>query len=774
MKIIRYAALFLVCLGCTCSFVTQAQQTKRPFTVADDIAYTHFVPDGYSGGYMGQEGIQFSPNGQLVAVLTARGRLDLNQVEESLRFYSTKDIEAYLTRSEEPRSPEPVWVITRFAKKEPIVRFHWLSDSSGVAMVEHTDGVNDRLVLADLHKKTTEPLTDQVVKWGSFAIRDRDHYVYMAIKGSERKELERRRAAERQAPMRVFNGGDVFDLTLPPDDAGLEDRALSDKKSLWAVIKGKPFEVKHAGAPVTQSDFDLLRNLEIMRDGETIVTRVRVKDIPESWERLYPPPYPGAETNIHAGKSVFEFAEVDLETGSIRPLTDAPLSGEGGWCECDDVLAWSADGQSLLISGTFIKSPDGKPSRPCVAVVDLTSDQRSCVEELRARRGPGREHEDGYHYITNARFMGGDGNLVELNFMNADESAGTVEYRRTAGGAWQLVQERKGDHQSGPNGLEITIQQRLDQPPMLVATNQQKSRVIWDPNPQFKDIDLGSPRVYTWKDSSGRSWQGGLYMPAGYEAGKHYPLVIQTHGFSEDWFSPSGSFPTAFAAREFVAAGIAVLQVGGSKNCSNPNEASCEVAGFESGAKQLAADGIVDLERVGYIGFSHSCWFGMEWLANGSFPLKASLLADGIMVDYLQFALFGIDFQDYYDAKPVGDGLETWVRRSPGFHLDRVTAPLLIAVEKDSAIEMWQPYNVLRYLKKPVELELMNTDEHVITNPVEHMASQTLSLDWFRFWLQGYEDPDPAKAEQYKRWHELNKLQAENEKKFNHTQAALH
>jgi len=60
---------------------------------------------------------------------------------------------------------------------------------------------------------------------------------------------------------------------------------------------------------------------------------------------------------------------------------------------------------------------------------------------------------------------------------------------------------------------------------------------------------------------------------------------------------------------------------------------------------------------------------------------------------------------------------------------------------------------------------MINTDEHVITNPVERLASQGLSVDWFRFWLQGYEDPDPAKTEQYKRWRELRALQAENEKK---------
>jgi hypothetical protein len=38
---------------------------------------------------------------------------------------------------------------------------------------------------------------------------------------------------------------------------------------------------------------------------------------------------------------------------------------------------------------------------------------------------------------------------------------------------------------------------------------------------------------------------------------------------------------------------------------------------------------------------------------------------------------------------------------------------------------------------------------------------QSNHKDWFRFWLQGYEDPDPAKAEQYKRWRELKKMQDE-------------
>ena len=76
---------------------------------------------------------------------------------------------------------------------------------------------------------------------------------------------------------------------------------------------------------------------------------------------------------------------------------------------------------------------------------------------------------------------------------------------------------------------------------------------------------------------------------------------------------------------------------------------------------------------------------------------------------------------------------------------------------------MWQPYAALRYLHKPVDLIMLNTDEHVLTNPAIRMAAQGGSVDWFRFWLQDYEDPDPAKVEQYARWRDLRQLQDAND-----------
>jgi hypothetical protein len=59
---------------------------------------------------------------------------------------------------------------------------------------------------------------------------------------------------------------------------------------------------------------------------------------------------------------------------------------------------------------------------------------------------------------------------------------------------------------------------------------------------------------------------------------------------------------------------------------------------------------------------------------------------------------------------------------------------------------------------------MLNTHEHILTNPAVRIASQGGSVDWFRFWLQGYIDPNPIKSDQYVRWRELRKLQQQNEK----------
>jgi dipeptidyl aminopeptidase/acylaminoacyl peptidase len=462
---------------------------------------------------------------------------------------------------------------------------------------------------------------------------------------------------------------------------------------------------------------------------------------------------------------------IDLQTGSIQSLADAPRSEDAGlWAGVFSGPRWSSDGQAILLPGTFLKSKENVPSRPCVAVADLLSNTRTCVEILKGRTESSAE--EGFHHIQEARFAGGDKQRIIVRFRSHEDlySFGTIEYQHTAAGTWQVVGHSKSVPEIGHDGLEVSVKQGLNEPPLVVATYKQSSHVIWDPNPQLKNIELGQAEVYKWKDKDGREWRGGLFKPSHYQPGQRYPLVIQGHGFTEAKFIPSGIFPTAFAARELAATGIVVLQLSEGCPAVTLAEGRCVVSGYEAAANKLVSEGLVDPEKIGMIGFSRTCFYVMETLTTGSLHLRAASITEGLMADYLQYLLgpdwVGDEYNAMIGATPFGEGLRTWLARSPGFNLDKINTPLMVVGEGPlSVLHMWEPYAVLRYLHKPVDLIMLNTDEHVLTNPTVRLASQGGSVDWFRFWLQGYEDPDSAKAGQYVRWRELRKLQEEIDKK---------
>src|SRR5260370_712615 len=112
-------------------------------------------------------------------------------------------------------------------------------------------------------------------------------------------------------------------------------------------------------------------------------------------------------------------------------------------------------------------------------------------------------------------------------------------------------------------------------------------------------------------------------------------------------------------------------------------------------------------------------------------------------------------------AAPFGEGLKVWMKNSPGFNLDKVETPVrLVALGGSSALgALWEWYAGLSLQKKPVDFVVIPDAAHIYGKPSECMLKQQGVVDWFRFWLKGEEDPDPAKVEQYARWRELRKVQ---------------
>ena len=61
---------------------------------------------------------------------------------------------------------------------------------------------------------------------------------------------------------------------------------------------------------------------------------------------------------------------------------------------------------------------------------------------------------------------------------------------------------------------------------------------------------------------------------------------------------------------------------------------------------------------------------------------------------------------------------------------------------------------------KQVELQYMRTGEHNIRKPLQVLAHQEMIVDWFDFWLNGHEEKDSTKTEQYARWRKLREAQS--------------
>lgn len=751
----------LIWLSCLIGTVGTGAATEKPtrrFTVAEEIGLALFNdPNG------GPAEVRFSPDGNYIAVWSERGRLDVNRVDDSLQFYRSEDVENFVRRPHGSQSPSPLWVLTCSGKEGRIIsEWRWLLDSSGIAYLERESG-HGRVVLADVRNRTLNPLTLATEEIISFDIGNREHYVYAAADPEEREK--RKRGYGAAAIASGANGllaADLLQLIFP--DHPLTAAISSPRFYLWVVAGNKRFQFKKDGEPL-----DLDNPFSLSPDGSSLLTTLPVPDVPQAWETLYPPPYPSSSSRIRAGHySAHQFVRIDLQTSMVQALTEAPTADDAGWWWGGRGPSWSSDGEEVLLPGTFIKSANSTPSRPCVAVINLASKVGMCVETLKVRTET--TVENGYHSISGARFVGGDRKRVMVSFADpVNESLRGTEYRRSAVGTWEIAR-RLNDGIAEHNGLEVVVKQSANSPPVLVATQKEVSKVVWDPNPWLGNVELGEASVYRWKDTAGRDWRGGLYKPPDYKPGSHYPLVIQNHGFDESKFLPSGVFPTGFAARALAGAGIMVLQVAGSDGCApkmgSPDEGPCEVSGYESAVQQLVSEGVVDPERVGIIGFSRTCFYVMEMLTTASsVHIKAASITDGVMANYLQYMMFGeLGFDSLIGAKPFGDGLQQWLERAPSFNLDKIRSPLLVvAAGPIGVLTMWEPYAGLRHLHKPVDLIMLNTDEHVLTNPAVRMASQGGSVDWFRFWLKNEEDPDPTKTEQYRRWRNLRKLQEENE-----------
>lgn len=114
-------------------------------------------------------------------------------------------------------------------------------------------------------------------------------------------------------------------------------------------------------------------------------------------------------------------------------------------------------------------------------------------------------------------------------------------------------------------------------------------------------------------------------------------------------------------------------------------------------------------------------------------------------------ALWGLGAPDETPAR--------WQVISPTFHLDEIRAPILMQMPEQEYIDALD-YAIPLIRRRQADLYVFPNEPHQKFEPKHKLAAYERNLDWFRFWLQRYEDPDPGKAEQYKHWEEMRSARA--------------
>lgn len=783
MNCIQWCMVVCLVLSSSISQSERINDERRGFSVADSIGMITFS-DPYTR-YPSAD-CKLSPDGKHFMVVTTKGVLRSNQLESSLWIYRKAAVEKYLEgKAVHAPSPHLLLRITGVpialennSYGSLITSVEWSSDSHSIlSLVENRNGYR-HLVRTSLSGKDSVDITPgdgiDVQSFseanGTIAYLNRAH-----------AEARRRQANEpiTKDASAVLTGSTLFHIMFPKQFP--YPSSFANPLVLWVHYKGRNWKLnKGVEAYFPAAAASVLR-IALSPNGRSLIAAQPVSAIPASWSRYqsassaiqFHPPTDSADRSGMSFDWPWQYNYIDLDTGSSRTLVAAPSDYTTGF---EDVFeaSWSKSGKEALFTSSYLPLAGDGSTRtteslePCAAgIYNVSNGTVSCVAYARF---PERSED-----LRSASFGESDNEIV-LRWWN--DGAEITEVYVRMGTSWML---KNDGHRDGATtgvimslrrDIILSLRQDIREPPSLWASDKSAntSKLLWNPNPQLASIELGKAQVYHWQDKSGYTWRGGLVLPPKFVPGRRYPLVLQTHGFyNEHEFLVDGSFTSGFAAQPLAAAGMIVLQMEDrSDRHIRPaqEEAEMEVMGFESAIDQLNKDGLIDPMHVGIIGFSRTHWYVESALIHAPHRYSAATLIDGVDQSYVTDILFAptstLTAREHESAnggKPFGEGLERWMKSAVGFNLDKVKAPVRIeAIGLVSVLGEWELYSSLFQQRKPVDLILISNGQHILQAPRNRYVSQQGNVDWFRFWLQGYERTNPEDPGQYKRWEHLRQL----------------
>ncbi len=715
-------------------------KAKRSVTVTDMIGMTLPGESMYTDGIPDPHRIAIvSPDRKQFIVLLQRGEMATNGVKYSLLLFDADNILRH-------HEGKVLFSMTSSSNRPAISHVKWRDDSNVMFLGAPGEAVAEVYGL-NVKTRGVTRLTRHPTNIFEYDFNPRrGDVVFAAELGPDvlAREAAKRRGilVETQSPAELLTGEDVNVSMGFPAELYIVDSDRDHERKL-----------KTLGAGAGWLPLHLSPNGRYLI-AETIVNRKP----PDIWNTYDNRRLQAAIEAVHSEGQlawIRQLELIDLESGESRFLLNAPIPPG----DYPDVV-WASDSRHAAVAMMYLPLEKGvdtiglekRRSSRFALDIDIESGAISPITE------------DSIHLQQWDAYTGELHGHLGRYETGALKQGDPVAYKRT-GGRWGRVPAKAYagfDH----GRSDVSLEQGMNSAPRIVARDPAtgQSAEIYDLNPQFSGLSFGEVKEISISRASGQSFRLGLYLPVGYRPDHRYPLIIQTHGWDPNMFWIDGPFTTAFAAQALAGAGFVVAQLDDLRtSMSSMTDIEMAAHDYDAVIQHLVADGTVDPDRIGITGFSITGLSVDYALTHSRYRFAAATLADCSDLGYFLYVSLANYNPNYaqlmervHGGPPVGNTLHLWLDSGLDFGLEKTSTPLRLEVNRAATLLWaWEPFALFRSLKKAVELIYIPDGDHVLVKPWNRYTSQEGNVDWFRFWLQNYKDPDPLKRDQYARWERL-------------------
>lgn len=439
-----------------------------------------------------------------------------------------------------------------------------------------------------------------------------------------------------------------------------------------------------------------------------------------------------------------DLLQMDVETGKISKITD----GKGYYGNA----AFSPDGKYLGYTGHEREYENATLSQ--LWVQELATGNVQCITEnmdILVGDGVAADFQQGAH--SPGFLWGEDGE--SFYFLASDQGNTVIYFGNLTGEIYPALLDQQHVYGYTLDRKNQRIVAAISNPvlpgelfQLEVTTGEMKQ--LTSVNEKFlNEVSLSMPEPISFAARDETPLHGWIMKPAGFEAGKKYPLILEIHGGPHALYAN-----TYFNEFQVLASeGYAVLYINPRGSHGYGQQFVDAVRGdYGGGDYQDVMDAVdyalenydfIDSERLGVTGGSYG-GFMTNWIVGHTDRFKAAVTQRSIS-NWISF--YGVSDIGYYftewQIKADLNDIETLWKHSPLAYTDKINTPLLILhSEKDYRCPIEQAEQLFIALKrqgKKTKLIRFPESNHELSRsgkPNLRLNRLSYIVEWFNEYLK--------------------------------------